>query len=159
MKRQFIRLFFIALIPLLCLQTVLNRIFGEPYPTVRFPGFNSVPVASYPYAYTNTSIVLFYESDSIQMTLNELLEPTPHNAKAFFLSITKKLKQLPSYVEYHTTEERVKEVLDFIRDRAQQNSKFDALTKLELRWYRREVLTPHSASTSTLLEKRTFVYN
>ena len=35
MHRQFIRIFFIALIPLLCLQTVLVRKYGEPFPSVR----------------------------------------------------------------------------------------------------------------------------
>lgn len=158
MHRQFIRIFFIALIPLLCLQTVLVRKYGEPFPSVRFPGFGSILSASYPFQFKAMNVVLFSETDSVQMTLNELLDPTPQYAKVFFFNISGKLKQLPPYVAYRTTEKPVREVLDFFRAKAQQNTSLDSLTQLELRWYQHEVSTPQATPTAVLLEKKTLAY-
>lgn len=158
MKRQLIRAFFVALIPLLCIQSLFTRKYGEPFPSVRFPGFGSILSADYPFTFTSMNVAVFSKTDSTQMTLNELLAPTPQYAKVFFFNMSKELKQLPSHIAYNTSEESEREVLDFFRKKAYQNTPFDSLTKLELRWYQREVSAPQAAPTSVLLEKKILTY-
>ncbi len=104
------------------------------------------------------SIVLFSETDSLQLTLNELIGPTPQYAKVFSINMSAKLKKLPSHLVYESSPQPEEELLDFFKEKAIENTKFKSLHKIELRWYQHEVIEPNKAPTSTVVEKKTLIY-
>jgi hypothetical protein len=157
-RKSFLRYFFLLLVPLLCAQLVFIKIYEEPFPSVRFPGFGIVYSSAYPQTYSGLRVAIYSETDSVRYTLNQFLAPTPQYAKVFFLSMGKKLKKLPSHLDAQRASAKEQELMTYFHDKALANTGFSSISFLELKWYRFRVDQPNKPPKATLIDKKTITY-
>ncbi|MFP4089490.1 MAG: hypothetical protein ACLFT3_04235 [Cyclobacteriaceae bacterium] len=157
--KKLVKFFFILIIPLLCVQLVFIKLYEEPFPSVRFPGFGIIYPSTYPQTYTGLRLALISGEDSAQYNLNELLAPTPQYAKVFFLPMARQLKKLPAHLDSRSAGQKEKELMNYFQRKARENVGFSSLEQMELRWYRFTVEAPNTSPSLQLLEKKIISYD
>ncbi len=149
MSRQaIIRWWFIGLLPLLAVQFYFARRVSEPYPAIIFPGFTKVPVhQSYPYDYEYLQVVGHTGTDSVLLTLNDVLAPVPYKAKVFYPTMADKMKELIS-----ASDSSRRQVLAQHIGQNLNNTTNRTFERITLRWYQYRAASPQEIRSVRLID-------
>ena len=150
-----IRWWFIVLLPLLAAQFYFARRVSEPYPAIIFPSFSTVPVhQSYPYNYEQFQAIGYTATDSIFLTLDELLAPIPFKAKVFYPAMMAKIKEEipPPYANKQVTSSE--RILTHYFQHNLQAVTSDSFERIELRWILYRADSPYQAYPLRLIDVR-----
>ena len=149
MSRQaIIRWWFIGLLPLLAVQFYFARRVSEPYPAIIFPGFTKVPVhQSYPYDYEYLQVVGHTGTDSVLLTLNDVLAPVPYKAKVFYPTMVDKVKELTS-----SPSDSPRRALAQYIQKNLKNTTNRTFERITLRWYQNRAASPQETRSVRLID-------
>ena len=136
LRKNTIRLFFFMLLPLLFVQLLVAKRYGEPYPAIMFPGFGKVlPNELYPYRYERLKVHAYTATDTIPLTLDELFAPFPETA--LFAPMRSKLRFITETLTPATGNEQERELLRYLQHRTRTLLGHE-VQRLELAFYQYE---------------------
>lgn len=154
MRLKLVRTLFIVTTPLLFVQLFLIKLYDEPYPSVRFPGFSHVYSLDYPQQYVHMLATVRAGNQVATLTMNELLMPTPQYAKAFFTHMEGKVKQLPPQLTLSKAAGKEQEMIRFFERNAIANTDLSEVEEIRFRWYRYTIDSLGATPVGKAIEER-----
>ncbi|MGB3780139.1 MAG: hypothetical protein WA960_17380 [Tunicatimonas sp.] len=154
-----VRWWLIFLLPLLAAQFYFARRVSEPYPAIMFPPFTSVPIyQGYPYDYEYLQVTGYTATDSILLTLDELLGPVPFKAKVFYPHMVNKIKEVTSSCRNNHLSPNELALAHYLQYNLRVNTG-STFERLKFRWYLYRADSPYKARPLHQLNTRLISLN
>ena len=159
--RTIIRLFFLALLPLLFIQLLVAKRYGEPYPAVMFPGFGQVMPADelYPYRFERMRVYAHTATDTLPVTLKELFAPFPdaYPEDALLAPLRNRLRDVADQLSPTLGSPEERELLAYLRHQV-RGQLGPNVVRLELAFYQYEAEPDGSVALVDIADRKVFYF-